>query len=326
MLQFRSTFTLFVVLLTATFLQALTPQVRDTARADISAGKADEAAALLQAGLAENNNDAEAHLLLCRVYYSEERWDDAVRECAQAVAINGSSSNNHLWLGRAEGEKADRVSFVHAYGLGKKTRVEFESAVQLDGGNVEALADLGEFYFSAPAIIGGGVKKALAVADMLDQYNRAQAEQLRGRIAISQKDLSGAEEHYKNAISLAPESAEYWMVLASFYRRQGDLAKMETALRSGIAADKTRGPALVSAAHILTRAQQDPQLAIELLRTYLASPGKSPDEPAFRVHALLGNLLEARGDTKEAQAEFAAAAALASSYHPVKAATTNTGR
>src|SRR4051794_38669873 len=41
-------------------------------------GRADEAIAALQARIQATGNDAEAHNLLCRVYYAEERWEQAV--------------------------------------------------------------------------------------------------------------------------------------------------------------------------------------------------------------------------------------------------------
>ena len=69
-----------------------------------------------------------------------------------------------LWYGRALGEKADRVSFIKAYGLAKRVKAEFETAVSLDPRNAEALSDLGDYYTEAPAIVGGGKDKAEDVA------------------------------------------------------------------------------------------------------------------------------------------------------------------
>ena len=60
----------------------------------------------------------------------------------------------------------------------------------------------------------------------------------------------------------------------------------------------------------------EPQLAIQLLKLYLASPNKSAETPAFQVHAQLSRLLEQQGDHEGAQQQIAAAAALAREYHP----------
>lgn len=140
--------------------------------ADLNAGRADDAISRLSSSLAANPGDAEAHNLLCRVYYQEERWDDAIRECQTAVRLMPLDSGYHLWLGRAYGEKADKIHSIKAYGLAKKVRDEFERAVQLDSANVDALSDLGEFYTAAPGIVGGGKKKAQGVAQELESYGR----------------------------------------------------------------------------------------------------------------------------------------------------------
>jgi Flp pilus assembly protein TadD len=63
---------------------------------------------------------------------------------------------------------------------------------------------------------------------------------------------------------------------------------------------------------------QSPQLAVDLLREYLASPAKSDDAPAFKVRLQLGNLLAHHGDVASARREYAAAAALAPNYAPAR--------
>jgi tetratricopeptide (TPR) repeat protein len=317
---------LFIVFLLPLNLPALTPEGRTGVIHDLQQGRADHALGLLQPATVANSNDAEAEQLLCRLALQLERWDDAVAACQKAVALDGNSSDNHLWYGRALGEKADRVSFLKAYGLGKRVKTEFETAVALDPHNAEALSDLGEYYTEAPAIVGGGKDKAAAVASKLDDVERARAEELRGRIAASNKDTAAAEQHFRAAIAAAPRPANYWMVLASFYQKQNDLLRMQEAIRSGLAAEGGRGEPLVDAAHLLMRAGQDPQTTIRLLREYLASPDKSEDEPAFRVHLLLASLLNKQGDTEGAAQEIQDAIAIASVYHPTKQVATNTGR
>lgn len=292
---------------------------------DLQQGRADHAFELLQPATAAGN-DAEAQQLLCRLALQLERWNEAVAACEKAVALDDNSSNNHLWYGRALGEKANRVSFIKAYGLAKRVKAEFETAVALDPHNAEALSDLGEYYTEAPAIVGGGKDKAAAVASKLDDVDRARAEELRGRIAASNKDTAAAEQHFHEAITASPRPASYWMVLGSFYQRQKDLGRMQEAIHAGLESDGARGEPLVDAAHLLTRTNQDPQTAIRLLREYLASPEKSEDEPAFRVRLFLANLLNKQGDAAGAAREIQAASDIASVYHPTKQVATNTGR
>jgi len=317
---------LLIILFIPFNARALTPEGRMNVIRDLQQGRADHALEILQPATEASNADAEAQQLLCRLALQLEHWDEAVASCGRAVFLDDNSSNNHLWYGRALGEKADRVSFVRAYGLGKRVKTEFETAVALDPRNAEALSDLGEYYTEAPAIVGGGKDKAAAVARKLDDVDRARAEELRGRIAASNKDTAAAEQHFREAIGASPRSASYWMVLGSFYQKQNDVIHMQQAIRSGLEANGAHGEPLVDAAQLLTRTDQDPQTAIRLLREYLASPDKSEDEPAFRIHLLLANLLNKQGDTAGAAREIQAAAAIASIYHPTKRVATNTGR
>jgi tetratricopeptide (TPR) repeat protein len=293
--------------------------------ADLDAGRADDAIARLSSSLADNPEDAEAHNLLCRVYYQEQRWDDAIRECVAAVHLVPSNSEYHLWLGRAYGEKADSIHSIKAYGLAKKVRDEFERAVQLDSTNVDALSDLGEFYTAAPGIVGGGKKKAQGVAQALEAYGPAQAHQLKGRLAEKDKNYSVAEGEYKAAVEASHQAPDAWMELASYYARHHQWDQMLPALHAGIDADakaaKPHGPALVDGAGILYHSNQDPQLAIQLLKLYLDSPNKSADSPAFQVHTQLGRLLEQQGDHEGARRQDEAAAALAHDYHPASTKT-----
>jgi tetratricopeptide (TPR) repeat protein len=305
---------------------AMTSQQRSAAVENLRLGQADAAIRLLESSLRAVPADAEAHQLLCRAYFQEERWDDAIEECSQSVALSPGDSNSHLWLGRAEGERADRVMFVTAYRLGRKVHAEFETAVQLNPSNLEALSDLGEFYVEAPPVVGGGVTKAQALAVRLQSLDSARAYELRGRIAVQEKDPSRAETYFRVAISASSHPASYWMVLASFYRKAEKWDKMQQAILSGIAADREHGVATVDAAHLLMRAGRDPQMSIRLMQSYLASPNQSESEPAFRVRNDLAVLLAAQGDSAGAQQQLAAAAALASGYHPAEAIKTHTGR
>ncbi len=117
-------------------------------------GEADKAMTLLNSLPAT----AETHNLRCRVLMTLEHWDAAASECEQAVQLDGSS-NNHMWLARALGERADRASFMSAYSLGKRTRVEFETAVRLNPRNADAMADLASFIIRRRALWAGAWTK-----------------------------------------------------------------------------------------------------------------------------------------------------------------------
>jgi tetratricopeptide (TPR) repeat protein len=288
------------------------------ANAALQAGEADKALGLLQSSGA---GSAEAHNLTCRVRLTLEQWDAAANECQQAVSLDGQNSGYHLWLGRALGEKADRASFVSAYSLGKRVRQEFEEAVRLNPRNAEALADLGEFYYDAPGVVGGGTGKAEGVAAQLDKVDGARAQELRARIAEQRKDYGTAEREFKMAIAASAHPAFQWMTLASFYRRRENWTAMVSAVQSGISAaqrDKHSGVALYNGASTLTRANREPALAAKMLENYLAGANKTEEAPAFVAHVRLARLKQQLGDSTAAKREQAAALALAHEYKPAQ--------
>ena len=143
-------------------------QLLEAVRGDLTQGRADHGLQAVGQLLAQDPQNAEAHNLRCRIYLQEQRWSDAIRSCQAAVKLMPDNSSYHLWLARALGEKADRVSFITAFKMAKQIHVEFETAAKLNPHNANALSDLGEFYVDAPGIVGGGIDKAEPVAQQLD--------------------------------------------------------------------------------------------------------------------------------------------------------------
>lgn len=306
---------LLVFLLSGRFLVADNLQ----ANALLQQGRMDEATAMLQTLLAAQPNDAQAHQLLCRAYYAQEMAEPAIHECESAVADAPASSENHMWLARAYGFKASHANPFAALSLAGKVHSEFERAVQLDPDNVQAMSDLGEYYVAAPALVGGGLDKAQALAARMQPKFPAQSHRLLALIAEKKRELPTAEAEFINAVA-AGKTPDAYIDLGYFYKRQNQLDKMLQTLQSGVAADHKKGAPLVDAASILTSANSSPQFAISLLRTYLASPAKSDSAPAFKVHLQLGELLALGGDASAAHNEYIAAISLASNYVPARKA------
>lgn len=289
--------------------------------AALQAGQADRALALLRSLPVPTGNSPEAHNLRCRVLFSLEQFEAAQHECEQAVSLDPQDSNDHLWLGRALGEVADRASFLNAYGLAKRARSEFELAVQLNPRNAEALADLGEFYSSAPGVVGGGMDKAANVAAQLDRVDPARAHELRGAIARENKDMATAERELKQAVATSAHPAFQWMRLASFYRKAKRYTEMESAVQSGWVAaqrDSHAAVALFNGASVLMKANRNPSLAIKMLEAYLASPAATEEAPAFTARVWLARLKAQAGDPEGARRERDEALALAQEYKPAQ--------
>jgi len=121
------------------------------ANSALQAGEADRAMALIQSLPQNGLYNAQAQNVACRVQFTLGEWDAAIRACQQAIRLDPRNSANHMWLGRAYGEKASSVSFLTAFSLGKKVLSEFQTAAQLDPRNGEALSDLASSISRHPA-------------------------------------------------------------------------------------------------------------------------------------------------------------------------------
>ncbi len=278
----------------------------------LATGRVDEAIQTLQQKIEHSPTDAESYNLLCRAYFMLEDWDHAVAACERARNLDPQNGLYQLWLGRAYGEKADRVGFLSAAGMAKKVRVAFERAVELDPQNWEARTDLAEFYLEAPGIVGGGKDKARQQADALMPLNPAMAHWVQARIAEKEKDAVTAEREYRGMVAASHSETRALLDFALFLRHANRLDEMEQVLHALESAPIDRAESLMDGASILLRVGRDYPLGVRLLRRYLASPVE--EGPAFKAHDMLGQLLEKQGDRKAAADEYRAALALAHNY------------
>jgi tetratricopeptide (TPR) repeat protein len=263
-----------------------------------------------------SRSDAASVNLLSRAYYAIEQWDNAVRNGEKAVSLAPDDSSYHLWLGREYGEKANAANPLSAASLAKKAKAEFEQAVKLDPTNVQAHADLAEYYTDAPSIMGGGTDKARDQAAQVAKYDQATSHWILAIIAEKEKRYPDAENQLQEAIKVARNPAQYWMNLASFYRRRSQPDNMQKAISQALAQPNKSAEVYYNAASELLSAGRDFPSAVEYVRQYLSSNTMVEDAPAFRAHYLLGQIYEKMGNKSEAAAEYKASLALASGFAP----------
>ena len=304
--------TLQLLLIFASLLHSSAIPANVTPRQLLAEGRVDDAVRVLQQQVSLHPADAESFNLLCRAYFMADAWDPALEACQRAASLAPQSSMYQLWLGRVYGEKADHSSIFSAPGLAKQARSAFERAVQLDPGNWEARADLGEFYAEAPGIVGGGKDKARAQADALMRINPAMGHWVLARVAEKDKQPDVAEREYRAEIAASHSGARAWLDLAGFLRHEKRYEEMKQALRTLNSSLLDRPEALLHAAQQLFRSDLDLPFAVGLLERYLKAPVE--DGPAFKAHDLLGQIYEKQGDRRAAADEFRAALALAHSY------------
>ncbi len=306
------------VLIFATFLP--TTEASASPSELLAAGRIDDVIASMQAKLERTPSDSAAYNYLCRAYFSVEDWDNAISACEKAVSLDPRNSDYHLWLGRAYGEKADHASPFSAVSLARKLRKQIETAVQINGNNVDARVDLAEFYTEAPSILGGGEDKVRSQAEALAKIAPAKAHYVLCRLADKQKQAANAEKECQAAVAASGGNAEDWLNLAVLYKHQSRWTDMEQALQRVAAAPAGRSDALLESADLLLRADRNPGMAAQLARQYLSSGTPSERSPYFQAHYVLGRALEKEGDLQGAAREYREALTLASNFPPAKQA------
>lgn len=292
----------------------------ETAPVLIANGRVDDAIAALHGQISTSPNDALAHNLLCRAYFSIGQWDAGISECEKAVALAPENGQFHLWLGRIYGEKADQSNFMTAASLARRVGKQFEAAVQLSPQSIDAHNDLAEFYLEAPSVMGGGQDKAEQQAKRLASLDPASAHWVRARIAEKHGDFSVAEREYHEAINLSHGSASSWLNLGLFFKHRSQFDPMQQALSHVRSAALDRPDALVDAAEILIHTERNLPEAVLLLQAYLNSSIKVEQAPLFKVHYLLGSADEKLGAVGEAAAEYKTAVSLAREFRPAQQA------
>jgi tetratricopeptide (TPR) repeat protein len=147
-----------------------------------------------------------------------------------------------------------------------------------------------------------------------------------GRLEEKHGTKDKAEGEYKAAIEASGNLAAYWVDLAAFYKRDGRLNDMESAVTRSQTARLEAAIPLFDAATLLLQAGRNFPGAVQMFRQYLAVNKFTEDGPAFRAHYRTGMLFEKQGDTQNAAREYRAALALASQYHPAQDALARVSR
>jgi len=119
----------------------------------------------------KNPTDAVGAFYLGRTLLEQQQYERAVEWLEKATLLDSTNASYHLWLGRAYGYSAQRASILWQFPLARKVKLHFEKAVELDPDNIEARADLAEYYLKAPRILGGGKEKAETQAHEISARN-----------------------------------------------------------------------------------------------------------------------------------------------------------
>jgi len=222
--------------------------------------------------------DAPVHELIGRNQYMQGEYKKATESLEKAVAADPDNSNYELWLGRAFGRRAETASPFTAPPNAKKARQHFEKAVKLNARNMEALSDLFEYYLEAPGFLGGGLDKAVGVADQMASLDPVEGHWAQARLAEKKKEFGSAEEHLQRAAEMAPKQASRLIDLARFLAKQGRYQESDQSFRKAEKIAPNSPQVIYARADTYIEQGRNLAAARKLLKRYLEAQ-LSPDDP-----------------------------------------------
>lgn len=163
------------------------------------------------------NRDAAAALLLGKIALHQDDATKSVDWLEKSVTLNPRSSEACDWLGKAYGTQAQRASKFKQPFLASKTKSAWEKAIALDPNNIEARADMIQYYLQAPGFLGGSKAKAKQEASEIRARSPYRGAFVAANVCVGLKDLVCAENELKALIAAYPDSSSGYSSLAAVY-------------------------------------------------------------------------------------------------------------
>jgi tetratricopeptide (TPR) repeat protein len=291
-----------------------------------------------------NPADPETLFLTAAVKHIWGDLDAAEKLAEQAIAADPKNARYHYRLAQIEGEKAEKASVLHQFGLARRFKKEAETTIELDPNHVRALQAMIEFHLMAPGIIGGDKAKARANADRLMKIDPAdgyraqvtlayfdkQQDRIEGLLrkavevrpasydaqlglgdwCANHKKFEEAEGHAREAVRLHPDRAAPYGLLAAVLVQQDKWTGLDAALTQAEKADPDNlFPYFRAANNCLARRVELPR-AERYLRKYLTQEPEPRQPSLAAAHWRMGLVLEQQGRKPEAIAELQQAVTL----------------
>jgi len=302
-----------IALLAGTAIAPARPTVKheeslEEARRAFEASDYAKAIEVLEEVSAKEPKNGDIQLLLAKSYLELQQHDAAIRSAEKAVALDPQNSVFHEWLGRAYGDKADRAGWFSAISLAKKTRKEFQMAVDLDDRNFSARQALVEFDCSAPGLVGGGEEKARPHIRRLMELDAAEGYYAAGNCRRQKKDFAGADEQFTKSLESRPRSAELIYDIGDYAMKRAQPERLFSVAEAGehAAPNDPRGKFYRGVGLVLLKEKSEQ--AERLFEEYLGRAPKRNGYPSRAwVHAWLGRLYENKNNQAEAREEFESA-------------------
>jgi tetratricopeptide (TPR) repeat protein len=262
-------------------------------------------------------NDPDVRLWLGKSYLKIRDWDNAVLEMEKTTELK-PDAQNHLWLGRACGARAQHSSPFTALSRARRVVKEFETAKKLAPEDLDVRFDLLDFYLNAPGMVGGSKDKASAEAQAISKLNPRKGYVARSEVLIKDKKWDLAKKELIQATIDYPRDAGAFRDAANYLLGRQDFGGALQYVKKALALDKESKRSRLILAAATVQLGTDPEMSVQILSD-LASGSLTDDDPSFEeVYYWLGRSYFARGDKTKSREAFASALDLNPDYEKAK--------
>ena len=242
----------------------------------------------------------------------------AITAYEKAVAAEPRNAEAHFLLGTAYGRQAQQASLFKQASLVKKTKAEFEKAVELDPNLLEARFALIDYYLIAPGFMGGSEEKAVAQAAEIKKRDALDGHRAYARVYMRQKKNDLARKEYVDAVREQPQSAKAHYFLGVFLMNEknwnGSMHEYEMALQL----DPNFAPVMFRIGQHAARSETSYERGENALRKYLTHKPADNEPSHGAAWYWLGQIQEKQGKKAEAKQSYANALKLAPSSTEIK--------
>ena len=248
-------------------------------------------------------------------------YEKAEELFAKAVAADPKSAQAHYLLGAAYGEHAQNANMFSQASLAKKTKAEFEKAVELDPSHIQARFALIDYYLIAPSFMGGSAEKAQAQVEEIRKRDALDGHRAQARVYSRQKKTDLARKEFVDAVREQPNSAKAHYFLGGFLiNTDKNWAGAQHELDMAIKLDPAYMPPYFRIGQLAARSESNYARGEESLRKYLAyKPGENEPNLASAWY-WLGQMQQKQGKKAEAKQSYTNALKLAPESKEIKEA------
>ncbi len=209
---------LFVLSILPFFLSAQNQPLRNQVAHLLKTHQYDRAEKILQ----QHQDRPDALYYLGVVELLKGNWDkaiDAAEKGAKVVMPDSSKARFYDLLGDIYAVKAQNSGMLSLIFIIGKIKKNWQRAIEYDSARISAYQKLFSFYLMAPGFAGGDKDKALNIARKVLTFNSPLGQTMLGQYYQKEKKYDLAEQAFKKALHLAPDSINVLKEAAYFYLR-----------------------------------------------------------------------------------------------------------